>query len=646
MNKYLALIGIACIGLAAQAQPLYNYAELDKTYKGHTLVVLNREQNLTIGMKKDKFDIESEHLTQVYHIDSKNIGYSERQVGYSPTFFTIKNLEARTFIPQGDGKYKKVEVTEFKDEGQVDLGSIFYDGYRYKKFTYASLTSGTISEMKYTYTYHDPSHLGGLYFYWGPPHLKVSYKITVSDEVKINYRFFGDSNLISHTVTREGKNTIHRWEAKNIPAIKSYNDAVNDRYFEPHLYVYIESYKTKDGWQPLFGTTAKLYNFSKKYIEKVNQKPISTNLKNVVDSIKNVSTAPDDVIRNVYYWVQQNMRYIAFEDGLGGQIPREANDIYEQRFGDCKDFASLITFMLKEANIPAYLTWIGTRDLPYDFDQLPLGYASNHMIAAVYRNNQWIFIDGTSKHTPYGSPSGFIQGKAALIAISPDSFVVVRVPIMKPHPILYTDSIYLTLDNGVLKGTDHAQYQGFQRSYLVGNLYYTGIDKLNDYLKLVVAMGNNKCEVTEVSASNYANNDSVLHIKGKFTLPDYAKSIDNDYYINLNLQKPYSGFKIDTLGARMASKELNYTSNETYTYVLEIPAGYKVKSIPNNANYTSPNFSYNITYVVNGNKITLKQHTIINTLEVKKADFNEWNKAIESLIKVYKEQLIISKNIK
>ena len=34
------------------------------------------------------------------------------------------------------------------------------------------------------------------------------------------------------------------------------------------------------------------------------------------------------------------------------------------------------------------------------------------------------------------------------------------------------------------------------------------------------------------------------------------------------------------------------------------------------------------------------------THEVKKADFNQWNKAIESLIKVYKEQLIISKNIK
>lgn len=643
MNKLIILVGVISSGLQLLAQPIYNYDELNKTYKGNTALVLNREQTIRIGMKKDQFDIESDHVNQMLHIDNKNVGYSQREIGYSPTFFTIKKLEACTYIPDGKGGFKKNEVKEFTDQGQVDGGSIFYDGYRVKKFTYSSLTSGTVSEMKYTYQYHDPSHLGPMFFYWGPPHLKVTHTVKVSDDVKINYRFFGDSSAITHTITREGKYTIHKWEAQNVPLIKSYGDAVNDRYYEPHVYVYIESYKTKDGWKPLFGNTKRLYDFSYKYIEKVNKEPIDDGLKTVVDSIKTIAQNEDDIIRKSYYWVQKNLRYIAFEDGLGGQIPREANDVYQKKFGDCKDLASIITVMLKYAGIDAHLVWIGTRDLPYTYEQLPLGYASNHMIAAVNRNGKWVFIDGTSKHTPYGSPSGFIQGKEGLIEMGKDNFAVIKVPELTTEDNMRIDSTYLKYDNGVLKGSNQVKFTGYQRGYLVDNIYYTGVDKLTDYLKRVVQTGNNKCEVTEVSVSDYTNNDSALIIKAAYNLPDYVKSIENELYVNLALEKLYSTYKVDTTGNRQAAKEFNYKSHEMLTYVLEIPVGYKVKSLPKNTSYQSPKVSYDFVYTQFDNKIILKQNTHLNTLEVSKNEFDEWNKAIDNLNKYYKEQVILTK---
>ncbi len=644
MKKFwIALMSVGSF-LSLHAQPVFNYEELSKAYKGNTVLVLNREQTVRIGMKNNEFDIESDHLNQMLHIDNKNVGYSEREIGYSPTFFTIKRLEASSYNPDGKGGFKKNVVKEFKDQGQLDNGSIFYDGYRVKKFAFSSLTPGTVSEMKYTYQYHDPSHLGPMYFYWGPPHLRVSHTVKVSDDVKINYRFFGDSSQVTHTVTREGKYTIHRWEAKNVPLIKSYGDAVNDRYFEPHVYIYIESYKTKEGWKPLFGDPKRLYDFSYKYLEKVNKDPIDPALKSVVDSIKSVAKDEDDVIRKCYYWVQQNLKYIAFEDGLGGQIPREANDVYHKRFGDCKDLASIITVMLKSAGIDAYLVWIGTRDLPYSFEQLPLGYASNHMIAAVKRKGKWIFIDGTSKHTPYGQPSGFTQGKEGLIAISPDSFIIEKVPELTTEDNMRIDSTYLKLEaNGTLKGNNRVTFTGYQRGYLVDNIYYTGTDKLTDYLKRVVQTGNNKCEVNEVSVSNYANNDTPLVITSTYTLPDYVKAIEQDLYVNMALEKLYSSYKVDTAGGRQAAKEFNYKSHELMTYVLEIPTGYTVKSLPKNANYQSEQVSYEFTYAQVGNKIVFKQNMHLNTLEVKKEQFDEWNKVIDQLNKIYKEQVILTK---
>jgi transglutaminase-like putative cysteine protease len=626
------------------AQPVYDYEQLAKKYKGNTILVLNREQHLKLGMKKGAFDIESEHVQQFYHIDNKNVGYSEREIGYSPTFYVIKDLEANTYLPDGKGKFKKIAVTEFKDEGQVDGGSIFYDGYRYKKFKFSSLASGVISETKFTYEYKDPSHLGAFYFMWGSPHYNMSYTVTVGKDIKIGYKFFGDSSFVKHTVTKDGDNLIHKWEANEVLAAKGYDDAVNDRYFEPHVYVYIAEYKTKnEGWKPLFGTEKELYNHDYKYIENLNKEPVNEQLKMVVDSIKQVSAGEKDLMRSIYYWVQQNMRYIAFEDGLGGQVPREANDVYTKRFGDCKDFSSLITYMMKVAGVKSYMTWIGTRDLPYSYKDLPLGYASNHMIASAYIDNQWIFIDGTSNHTPFGVPSGFIQGKEAFIAINKDSFVITQVPIMPTTFNLSADSIYLTLNAGVLEGSGNLAMHGYVRSYMVDRLYYTGIDKINDYLKKYVSLGNNKCEVVEASIGNYKNNDTPVVIRFSFKLPDYVRTIDNDLYVNMHLRKVYANDKIDTTGKRIAAKELEYAYQDQSTFVLRIPDGYKIKKMPADVHYTSNDLNYHFTYSLSGNLLTFKQQSSYNKLTVELKDFDNWNKQMEILTKIYKESVILTK---
>lgn len=627
-----------------KSQPNYDYEQLAKKYKGNTVLVLNREQHLKLGVKKGKFDIESDHLQQIYHIDNKNVGYSEREVGYSPTFFVVKNLEANSYLPDGKGKFKKQAVTEFKDEGQVDGGSIFYDGYRYKKFKFSSLTSGVISETKYTYVYKDPSHLGPFYFMWGAPHHTMSYTVTVSEDVKIGYRFFGDSSFVKHTVTKDGSNTIHKWEANEVLASKSYDDAVNDRYFEPHVYVYITAYKTKSNvWQPLFGSEKDLYLHDYKYIENLNKEPITNDLKAVVDSIKNTSKSERDIMRSIYYWVQQNMRYIAFEDGLGGQVPREANDVFNKKFGDCKDFSSLLTIMMRAAGLNSYMAWIGTRDLPYSYNDLPLGYASNHMIATAYLDDEWVFIDGTSNHTPFGVPSGFIQGKEALISINKDSFVVVKVPVMPTTFNLSADTVYLTLNNGTLSGEGSLALHGYCRSYMVDRLYYTGIEKINDYVKKYVSLGNNKCEVTQADISNYKNNDTPVVIRFRFKLPDYVKTIDNELYINMHLRKVYADDKIDTTGKRIAPKELEYAYQDESTYTLVIPDGYKIKKLPEDVHYTSDDLNYHFTYKVTGNKLTYKQMSSFNKLIVELKDFDKWNKQMEALNKIYKDNVILTK---
>ena len=70
--------------------------------------------------------------------------------------------------------------------------------------------------------------------------------------------------------------------------------------------------------------------------------------------------------RRIYKWVQQNIKYVAFEDGMEGFIPRDASLVCSRRYGDCKDMASILTKMLQYSGVEACFVWIGTRSLPYE----------------------------------------------------------------------------------------------------------------------------------------------------------------------------------------------------------------------------------------------------------------------------------------
>src|SRR6185369_12627115 len=147
-------------------------------------------------------------------------------------------------------------------------------------------------------------------------------------------------------------------------------------------------------------------------------------LKQLADSlIANVNT-PREKATKIYQWVQANIKYIAFEDGLEGFVPRRAIDIYNHRFGDCKDMASILTALLQLSGLKAYFTWIGTRDIPYDYTDVPLPICDNHMIAALDVDTEWIFLDATDPNCIFGLPSSMIQGKQALISISKDDYKI------------------------------------------------------------------------------------------------------------------------------------------------------------------------------------------------------------------------------
>lgn len=125
------------------------------------------------------------------------------------------------------------------------------------------------------------------------------------------------------------------------------------------------------------------------------------------------------------------MHYVAFEDKLGGFIPREAADICKRKFGDCKDMTSIQVALYRKAGIDAYFTWIGTRHKPYTYEEVPLPITDNHMICTIKLDGKWVFLDGTDPLIPFGIPPQGIQGKEALVGIDANNYKIITVPVAR-----------------------------------------------------------------------------------------------------------------------------------------------------------------------------------------------------------------------
>src|SRR5690349_7450289 len=53
-------------------------------------------------------------------------------------------------------------------------------------------------------------------------------------------------------------------------------------------------------------------------------------------------------------FAQHDVRYVAIEVGVGGYRPPTAGDVFNHRYGDCKDKATVLSSMLAQIGVKSY----------------------------------------------------------------------------------------------------------------------------------------------------------------------------------------------------------------------------------------------------------------------------------------------------
>ncbi|HPM32317.1 MAG TPA: transglutaminase domain-containing protein [Chryseolinea sp.] len=641
MKKSGLTIGFVFITMLASQAQTTDLWQVNKTkFPDEPAIFIERSEVMTISIKGDSLDVYTDQKEDILHLKEQTEGYSSRHV-YGSHFNQVKDIKAKTLV-WDKSRYKEMNVSDFKKKNDRDDG-IFYDDSYYYAFNYPSIASHNRTQLEYRTLVKDPKFISGFVFSSYMPQLKTSFIIKAPKEVEISYSMLNDKQGVVHFKKYEKSGTVYyEWTAEDVASLKHDDGSPSIRYYVPHVVCYVKSYTTKKGKVNVLSNTDDLYRWCYTFIENLNKEQ-SPEMVSIVEKIKTESKNEEEVVKNVFYWVQNNIKYIAFEDGMRGLTPHNGNYVCEKRYGDCKDMANLIVNLLDIAGVKAYHTWIGTRDLPYKYTEVPTPLVDNHMIATyITKDGQYIFLDGTGDHTKYGFPSSMIQGKEALIGIDRDHYEIKTVPEIPKEKSVMVDSISLALDENMIVGKGTTSLRGYPKVFGGYELDRAEEADVKKYVTRLVGRGSNKFYLDNYTVSNLKNNDLPTKINYSFRIADYFQKIGDEIYVNLNLNKDYYNAFIN-VSLRKSPRELDYKYTKEEFYTMSIPSGYEVEYLPPNEKFDNELLGYTTEYKQSGQTISFTKTFYLNYLMMQPDQFNDWNDAVKKVSEAYKESIILKK---
>lgn len=520
------------------------------------------------------------------------------------------------------------------DRSVTDDG-IFFDDSRVQFYPLRFNQKGNMSRITVKKIYQDGKYLTKLFFHSAYPIKEQVIEFKVPDWLSVDFKKMNfEGNKVEVQETKKGGYTNYVFIMKDIPAYKPEFARLGRAYTDPHIIVQIKTFESKGEELKGFDKTDDVYNWNNRlYLMAGNQKE---KLTSQLAKITAGKTTDLDKIKAIYYWVQDNIRYIAYEDGYSGYIPEAAQEVMTKKYGDCKGMANLLTELMKLAGYDAHFTWIGTRSIPYQ-QSLPALCVNNHAICTLFFGGKTYYLDGTESYVPFGENAFRIQGKEVMVAKG-DKFEINKVPVSTADENKIVTQADFVLDNDKLNGKVKVTLTGNQRTEFHQDYQNLPTTSQQEFLNDFLEFGNDNLVAANIKTSDLKNRELPVEINGDLDLSNTVNVINNDMYVGIDFfpktldryipdEKRVEGYDLDVL--------IKYEDKISLT----LPADKKFFDKPDNLELKFDGYEFKGTYTIEGNKMILNKELSIKNSIIKKSDFPNWTKFIES-IKDFNKYLI------
>lgn len=602
--KYTTTLLLLFLYISVYAQPSYSVATIPHELTANANSILVRE-TMEVDVSKSNKLIYKEHTVRAV-LNKKGDNDVISYVAYDDDTHVVS---AEVFVyDQKGNELRHFKKRDFNDVSKGD-GISLYNDDRALYLDYTPSEYPYIFEFKYEIESKTTAFIPKWYpvgNYWRST-IESTYKLTFDPANKPR---FSAANLDGYDISISETPTAIIGTAKNIKAIRYEDASLPFPLIAPNVRFALNKFFYKG--VPVIANNWKELGFwmQSSILHDVNDLPEGT-----VERIKNLvqnDTTHLAKAKKIYEFVQNKVRYISVQIGVGGWKPMLASEVDKLSYGDCKALTNYTKSLLEAVGIPSYYTilYAGSNGLDFsnDFSLLQ----GNHAILGIPVDNDIVWLECTSQDAPFGFGGSFSDDRDVLI-ITPEGGKIVRTKTYshKDNTQENTGSIFIDAQ-GVLRANVNVVSKGLQYD----DKYMWATKSKNELEKHYKERWSyiNGFSIDKVTLQD--NKDDIVFSEHlELVIPNYLLEVGNDLLLCPNVfnQSQYIPSRIRDRRQMLHIKE---GFEDVDSFDITIPEGYSVDSLPKNETVTNKFGSYSIQFeklaenrIKYNRKLTIKKGT-------------------------------------
>jgi hypothetical protein len=458
------------------------------------------------------------------------------------------------------------------------------------------------------------------------------YRIVIDKDA--GFRYLNKNTKIQPLKKEVDGKSEYSWEVKNLKAIKLEEHAQSWRVFPRVCFS-----STKFNLNGYPGDISTWDNYGK-WQKDLNADVCSLTPEREAEIRKMTDTIKTDKekARFLYKYMQQNVRYVSIQLGIGGWKPFPATFVDQKKYGDCKALSNYMSALLKAVHIPSYYAVINAEankepaDPSFPFDSF------NHIILCIPFKNDTTWLECTSNITPFGKLGPFTENRNALI-VTENGGRLIKTPRSTMEDNQFNSEVNLKLDaDGGAKAKVKILCTGGYRFDVIG---YSAlkVDEQKEWMT-------NLLNLKQPSVFDYnpsADKNDVKEVDMNLEYDKFCDVMAGDKQFYRPHVFDLVAFTVPVEEKRNSDYYFEHPMQKSCVTTIDLPQGFEVETLPINQALKFTYGNYEVTYTYDAAKnqvISIAKFNLTNHV-IPAAKYTEMQQYLDAIVKAQNKKLVI-----
>jgi hypothetical protein len=556
--------------------------------------------------------------------------YANIKIGFNSLYEDISILYARTITPDGQILPLKKDAVKIINPYS---GYPAYGDYKNLAFSLPGAAVGSIIDYKIVIEKKKPiipgKYSSSFFFQKTDPVLVSKFRVTAPGEIDLNYYLVNQTDKApsSPKISQEGNRKTYLWEYRNIPQILQEDST--PPFGEIAFRILVTN---MNSWDEFASWWRKLIEKKRDPTEAIKEK--------VITLTRNHSTLGEKQ-ESLFDYVKREVRYVSVDLGKSGFEPNGAREVFENKYGDCKDKSTLLISMLRSAGIPAYYVLIptnGTANLIRDF---PYPFQFNHCIVAIQDGEAYHFIDPVAETHKFDDLPWSDQNRDVII-FEDHRIVFAKTPLSKPEGNAWETVQKVKIGNdGSIENEVKECGSGDREAYYRSSYSGRSPTEIKESMESRVHGITPGTKLLEYSHSDPLNFKERFTIKLRYRSRDYCKSAGD--LLIFELPEIWQGCSsIDKVERRYPLVQLT-NSYDRHEAEFDVPEGYEIYYLPEPVEVANKYFEFHSTYRKEGEKIVYQGEFLEKAMRIPPDEYLAYQGSCQEVSKSFRREILFRK---